>query len=226
MLQARPELVRRARAPRRAHAHQGARGARRPGRHVRGHARLVGAGRGRARGARCGRGRRRRAALVQQPRVPGHDLRRQPPRCGRDADQLASGCARAALHPRALGCAGAGVWPRTGRPRRRRDSPTLDGDLARVRIGDDVVVGWERFSDLRADGPPPARAPEPRPTTSTGSCTRRARRDDRRARCSPTPTWRGRTSRTSPSSASPPTTSASRAGRCTTWARSTSSPRR
>ena len=33
-----------------------------------------------------------------------------------------------------------------------------DGDLARVRIGDDVVAGWERFSDLRADGRPPVRA--------------------------------------------------------------------
>jgi len=34
----------------------------------------------------------------------------------------------------------------------------LAGDLARVRVGDDEVPGWERFSDLRADGAPPPRA--------------------------------------------------------------------
>jgi fatty-acyl-CoA synthase len=33
----------------------------------------------------------------------------------------------------------------------------LDRNLARVRIGDDVVVDWERFDDLRADGVPPTR---------------------------------------------------------------------
>jgi acyl-CoA synthetase (AMP-forming)/AMP-acid ligase II len=38
----------------------------------------------------------------------------------------------------------------------------LDGlaaEVARVRIGDDVAVGWERFDDLRAAGSPPVRAP-------------------------------------------------------------------
>jgi acyl-CoA synthetase (AMP-forming)/AMP-acid ligase II len=34
----------------------------------------------------------------------------------------------------------------------------LDSDLARVRIGNDVVVDWERFVDLRVDGVPPTRA--------------------------------------------------------------------
>jgi acyl-CoA synthetase (AMP-forming)/AMP-acid ligase II len=30
--------------------------------------------------------------------------------------------------------------------------------LARIRVGDDAVPGWERFADLGADGAPPARA--------------------------------------------------------------------
>jgi fatty-acyl-CoA synthase len=32
-----------------------------------------------------------------------------------------------------------------------------DADLARIRIGDDTVTGWDRFADVRADGAPPAR---------------------------------------------------------------------
>ena len=101
--------------------------------------------------ARAGRRRRRRrrAALVQQPRVPGDDLRRQPPRRDRDADQLAAGGTRAALHPRALRARGR--WCATPSS---STSPTtrpsdLDGDLVRVCIGDDAVAGWERFADLR-----------------------------------------------------------------------------
>ena len=47
-------------------------------------------------------GRRRRAAFLQLPRDPRDDLRRQPPRRHRHADQLAAGRARGALHPRAL----------------------------------------------------------------------------------------------------------------------------
>jgi len=35
----------------------------------------------------------------------------------------------------------------------------LDGEIARIRVGDDVVAGWERFADLRANGDPPARMP-------------------------------------------------------------------
>src|SRR3954471_7646868 len=35
----------------------------------------------------------------------------------------------------------------------------LDADLARIRVGDDAVAGWERFADLRADGNAPPRAP-------------------------------------------------------------------
>jgi acyl-CoA synthetase (AMP-forming)/AMP-acid ligase II len=33
----------------------------------------------------------------------------------------------------------------------------LDAEVARVRIGDDPVAGWDRFADLRASGTPPAR---------------------------------------------------------------------
>jgi acyl-CoA synthetase (AMP-forming)/AMP-acid ligase II len=33
----------------------------------------------------------------------------------------------------------------------------LEGDLARVRIGDDAIPGWERFADLHADGGAPRR---------------------------------------------------------------------
>ena len=153
------ELVRRARAPRAPHA--------RPSRSrssattssptgmVEWAAALAG---GLAR-ARRRRRRRRRAALVQQHRVPGHDLRRQPPRRDRDADQLAARGAGAALHPRALRSARARVRrasSSTSRTRRRRD---LDGDLVRVCIVERrAVAGWERFADLGADAaPPPAR---------------------------------------------------------------------
>jgi acyl-CoA synthetase (AMP-forming)/AMP-acid ligase II len=33
----------------------------------------------------------------------------------------------------------------------------LDADLARIRVGDDAVAGWERFADLRAEGIRPMR---------------------------------------------------------------------
>jgi fatty-acyl-CoA synthase len=35
----------------------------------------------------------------------------------------------------------------------------LDGDIARIRVGDDGVPGWERFADLRAVGTAPLRVP-------------------------------------------------------------------
>jgi acyl-CoA synthetase (AMP-forming)/AMP-acid ligase II len=35
----------------------------------------------------------------------------------------------------------------------------LDANLARIRVGDDAVAGWERFADVRTDGAPPARVP-------------------------------------------------------------------
>ena len=82
--------------------------------------------------ARRRRRRRRRAALVQQHRVPGDDLRRQPPRRDRDADQLAARRAGAAVHPRALRSPGAGVRRRAARARERGDRTTSTRDLVRV----------------------------------------------------------------------------------------------
>src|SRR6185295_16224196 len=35
----------------------------------------------------------------------------------------------------------------------------LDGDLSRIRVGDDALPGWERFADLRAVGTAPVRVP-------------------------------------------------------------------
>ncbi len=35
----------------------------------------------------------------------------------------------------------------------------LEGDIARIRVGDDAVPGWERFADLRAAGSAPVRVP-------------------------------------------------------------------
>ena len=79
--------------------------------------------------ARRRSGRRRGAPLVQLPRVPRDGLRRQLPRRDRDADQLAAGRARGALHPRALRarapwCATrrSSSWPTT---RRRASKPPL-----------------------------------------------------------------------------------------------------
>ena len=71
------ELARRARAPRAPHARQAARRLRRRRRHLSRDGRLGRGARGRAPGARRRRRRRRRAALVQQHRVPGDDLRRR-----------------------------------------------------------------------------------------------------------------------------------------------------
>ena len=78
--------------------------------------------------------RRRRAALVQQHRVPGDDLRRQPPRRDRDADQLAAGRGRGAVHPRALPGPGARVRRRAPRARRTTRRTAWTDDLVRVCI--------------------------------------------------------------------------------------------
>ena len=103
--------------------------------------------------------RRRRPALLQQPRVPRDDLRGEPPRRDRDADQLAARGARAAVHPRPLAeparsCA---TTRSSTSPTRRRT--TRAGDLVRVCISTDSVAGWERFADLRPSRRAPARAP-------------------------------------------------------------------
>ena len=102
-----------------------------------------GRARGRAARTRCRRRRRRRAALVQLHRVPGDDLRRQLPGCDRDADQLAARRAGAAVHPRPLRSACAGVRRIARRSRQRSD----EGDGARPRPGvprRPAPDGWTR----------------------------------------------------------------------------------
>ena len=94
----------------------------------------------RARGARgrartragVGRRRRRRAALVQQHRVPRDDLRREPPRRDRDADQLAPRGARAAVHPRALRARARSCATRELVDLADEATDGLDDDLVRV----------------------------------------------------------------------------------------------
>ena len=112
------ELGRRARAPRDPHTRPAARDLRRRDRHLRRDGDACGRARGRAARTRRRRRRRRRPALVQLHRVPRDDLRRQPPRRDRDADQLAARGAGAAVHPRPLRSACAGV--RRGARRSRR----------------------------------------------------------------------------------------------------------
>ena len=84
---------------------------------------------GRAARTRRRRRRRRRAALVQLHRVPRDDLRRELPRRDRDADQLAARRAGAAVHPRPLRSACAGVRRVARRSRERGD----EGHGARPR---------------------------------------------------------------------------------------------
>ena len=97
----------------------------------------------------------------------------------------------------------------------------MEDDLVRAHVTDARPTAGPRSTTC--DPAPADRRPwRRRPTTSTASCTRRAPPDAPRASCSPTPTWRGRTSPTSSSSASTAATSAWHAARCTTSARSTS----
>ena len=164
------ELVRGARAPRRPHAGQAARGLRRRDRHLRRDGR-----RGRPRWpAGCttrgvGARRRRRAALVQLHRVPGDDLRRQLPRRDRDADQLAARGAGGALHPRALRGPRAGVRRGARRPRERRRRTGIERDLVRVvHRATGAATGGRALADLRAGRERRRRACRRPATTSTG----------------------------------------------------------
>ena len=164
------ELVRRARAPRAPHARQAARRLRRRRRHLR---RDGGLGRGarrpgsHARGV--GAGDVVGAALVQQHRVPGDDLRRQPPRRDRDADQLAARRAGGALHPRALRGARARVRRGARRPRRTRRRTGIERDLVRVCISaDGAATAGTRFADLRRRASARPHVRTSAATTSTG----------------------------------------------------------
>ena len=104
-------------------------------------------------GCRAGRRarRRRRPALLQLPRVPRDDLRRQPPRRHRHADQLAARrrprCATSSStpRPRALVCDDDARrrWP-TRRPRASRTRSS--GPASSTPAPD----GWTALADLRA----------------------------------------------------------------------------
>ena len=136
---------------------------------------------GRAPCTRSRRRRRRRAALVQQRRVPGHDLRRQPPRRDRDADQLAARRGGGAVHPRPFAGAGARVRRRRSsswRPRRRTGS-TASSCACASRPS--RVDGWERFADLAAGADPVDRAPVQRRRHPPADVHVRAPRGARRA---------------------------------------------
>ena len=185
-----------------------------------------GRARGRTARARRRRGRRRRPALVQLHRVPGDDLRRQPPRRDRDADQLAARGAGAALHPRALRGPRARVRRAARRPRRTRRPTGIGRDLVRVCIARTGARRLDALADLRAASQRPAagrgrRRRRPPADVHVGHHgAPEGRHDHARQPGVEEPT------RTSSSSASPAPISASPAGRCTTSARSTSPPRR
>ena len=85
------------------------------------------------------------------------------------------------VHPRPLAGAGARVRRRARRARRRRDEPARPRPRPGLRHRPSTVDGWERFADLGAGAA--RRRPRARraATTSTGSCTRRARPGGRRA---------------------------------------------
>ena len=123
------ELGRGARVPRPADAGQGIGDLRRRDRDLRRDAHSRRGARDGAARTRRRSGRRRRPARIQLHRIRRDDLRRQPSRCDRDADQLASRCAGVALHPRPLRGACTGVRRITRRPRQRGD----EGHRARTR---------------------------------------------------------------------------------------------
>ena len=104
-----------------------------------------GGARGRAARPRRAARRRRRTALVQLHRVPRDDLRGEPPRRDRDADQLAARRAGAAVHPRPLGSARARVRRVTRRPRQRGDH----GHGTRARDGVHRAAGTRRVDGAR-----------------------------------------------------------------------------
>ena len=105
---------------------------------------------GRPVGTRCRSWRRRGSPLVQLPRVPGDDLRRQLPRSDRDADQLAARRAGGAVHPGALRSSGARMRRVTGRiwPTKRREGS--EPSLVRACVSPAAADGWTTLAELRA----------------------------------------------------------------------------
>ncbi len=131
-------------------------------------------------GARRRSRRRRGSPLLQLSGVPRGGVRRQLPRCDRDADQLAAGRARGALHPRALARPRPRVRRNAGRGRRRGDQG--DGGLAHSHLRLGIRAPWLAPAHRGASEVGRTRRRCARPaTTSIGSCTPRGPPGARRA---------------------------------------------